>query len=112
MGMRSTIKTAVNKAFTALGDLASEGTLQSVTSTGFDFGSGSTVSASDPVVIDVVIMEQAKTELGPSYKAIILKDGFTVQAGDLVTVDSVNYKVSNPVDNSFTIECDLTRGSL
>jgi len=111
MGLKQRIKNGVKAAFAALDDLVYEGTLESESPTGFNFSAGETNTSNASKVVKIAMLEESKVEEGASFKAIILKsDGVIVNTGDLITVDTVKYRVSKPVDNSYTIECNLTAG--
>lgn len=109
---KATITKAVASAFVALGDLVQVGTLTKSSVTGFDFSTGVTTGGSTAITVKVVTTDESRTEEGLSKRAIILKAGFDqVMAGDVLTVDGTKYKIADPVDNGYTIECNLKEGS-
>ena len=57
------------------------------------------------------MLETSKSEEGESNQGYLAWDGFFVESGDIITISSVGCKIADPVDNGYTVECNLIKGA-
>lgn len=110
MSLRATVQGAVNKAFIAVGDLVSYGTLSSTQATGYDFSTGTTtkVGPSDSVV--EVILQTTQRDSGEGFSTTaLLKSGPDLSVYDTITVEGVDYRITSFEDDTFVITAQLIR---
>jgi hypothetical protein len=126
MSLRSKIKKAVEGAFLALGDLVEDATLSLKKSSSYNFSTGETQGDSETASCKVVLLEQMKTEEGYVTKAILYKEATITETvspfrtlpyslgvveGNSLSVSNEVYYIEDPVDNGYTIECNLRKGA-
>jgi len=111
MSLRSKIKSAVDKAFVAAGDLVKDGVLENVTMGGYDFATRSVTKTSTTESVRVIITQKTYTSGGDKGEreewTFIMKSGPKLDMYDTITVDGVGYKIASYTDNDFAIEGTL-----
>lgn len=109
MALSTKLTAAVNKAFTAAGDLVKQGTLSSKVVSSYDFATRSTVSTSSSATVEVILQSTQKPS-GDSFKVTaIMKSGINLSVYDTLTVDSKSYNIVDYNDNGFVIEAILAK---
>lgn len=103
------ITAAVDKAFVAMGDLVKSGTLSSKRVTGYDFSTQSTIGKPRSTAVKVIILDK-KTSSGIGFTLqAIMKTGVDMTVYDTLTVDKVQYNITEYTDNGFVIEAVIVR---
>jgi len=109
MSLSAKVNAAVNKAFTAAGDLVKTGTLSSKNVSAYDFASRSTVSTSSTTSVEVII-ETARKGSGEGFiTTALMKSGVDLSVYDTLTVGGKAYNIVDYSDNNFVIEAQLSR---
>jgi hypothetical protein len=109
MSLSAKVNAAVNKAFTAAGDLVKTGTLSSKNVSAYDFASRSTVSTSSTTSVEVII-ETARRGSGEGFiTTALMKSGVDLSVYDTLTVSGKAYNIVDYSDNNFVIEAQLSR---
>jgi len=109
MSLNSKVTAAVKKAFTSLGDLVDTGTLSSKAVSGYNFGTGSTVSTSSSQAVDVII-QSSKSRTGDAFiVSAIIKSGVNLSLYDTLTVNNDTYNIIDFDDNGFIIEAIVVK---
>jgi len=109
MSLSAKVTSAVNKAFTAAGDLVKQGTLSTKAVSGYDFATRSTVSTSDSITVDVIIQSTQKPSGEGFTVTALMKSGVNISVYDTLTVETKSYNIVDYSDNGFTIEAILTK---
>jgi len=110
MSRRATVKSAVDKAFAAIGDLVVSATLSKKTVSGYNFATGVPVSVATSKSVKVFLESTTKPSGGkPSAKAM-MKSGVSVSGYDTLTIGTDVYNISEVADDSFVITLSLTKG--
>jgi len=109
MSLSAKVTAAVNKAFTAAGDLVKQGTLSSKTVPGYDFATKSTVSTTETLSVDVIIQSTQKPSGEGFTVTAIMKSGINISVYDTLTVNSKSYNIIDYSDNGFVIEAILIK---
>jgi hypothetical protein len=109
MSLSAKVTAAVNKAFTAAGDLVKQGTLSSKTVSGYDFATKSTVSTTETLSVDVIIQSTQKPSGEGFTVTAIMKSGINISVYDTLTVNSKSYNIIDYSDNGFVIEAILIK---
>ena len=109
MSLSAKVTTAVNKAFTAAGDLAKQGTLSTKAVSTYDFGTRQTVSTITSQTVDVIIQSAQKPSGEGFTITALMKSGVDISVYDVLTVGSKVYNIIDYTDNNFTIEAILTK---
>jgi len=109
MSLSAKVTAAVNKAFSAAGDLVQLGTLSSKNVSGYDFANRTTVSQSSTTTVEVII-ETARRGSGEGFiTTAIMRSGLDLSVYDTLTVNNKNYSIVDYSDNNFVIEAQLSR---
>lgn len=109
MSLNATVTAAVNKAFTALGDLVDSGTLSSKAVSGYDFGTGNTISTTSSQAVDVIV-QSTKNKTGEGFiVSALMKSGVDLSVYDTLTVNSKTYNIIDFDDNGFIIEAIIVK---
>lgn len=109
MSLKSKITAAVNKAFSAAGDLVQTGTLSSKSVSDYSFSSRSTVSTSSSQSVSVIIeATDKKSGEGFNYKAV-MKSGINLSVYDTLVIGNATYNILDFNDNDFVIEASLVK---
>jgi len=109
MSMKSTVTKAVDKAFSAVGDLAVKATLSNKSVTSYSFSTGQVASSVLTVPTKVIITTTSSSSRGSSKLLGIIKSGVSVDVYDTLTVGKVSYNIESHVDNGYTIELQLVK---
>jgi hypothetical protein len=109
MSLSAKVTTAVNKAFTAAGDLVKQGTLSTKAVSNYDFGTRQTVSTITSQTVDVIIQSAQKPSGEGFTITALMKSGVDISVYDVLTVGSKVYNIIDYTDNNFTIEAILTK---
>jgi len=109
MSLSAKVTSAVNKAFTAAGDLVKEGTLSSKSVSGYNFASKSTISTTSSVTVDVIIQSTQKPSGDGFTVTAMMRSGVNLSVYDTLTVESKVYNIVDYSDNGFTIEAILVK---
>jgi len=109
MSLSAKVTAAVNKAFTAAGDLVQTGTLSSKTVSGYDFSSRTTVSTSTTITVQVIIQTAQKVSGEGFITTAIMKSGVDLSVYDTLTVGTKSFSIIDYSDNNFIIEAQLSR---
>jgi hypothetical protein len=109
MSLSAKVTAAVNKSFTAAGDLVKQGTLSSKTVSGYDFATKSTVSTTETLSVDVIIQSTQKPSGEGFTVTAIMKSGINISVYDTLTVNSKSYNIIDYSDNGFVIEAILIK---
>jgi len=109
MSLSAKVTAAVNKAFSAAGDIVKQGTLSTKAVSSYDFASRQTVSTLSSQTVDVII-QSTKRPSGEGFTiTAIMKSGVDISVYDILTVESKVYNIVDYTDNNFTIEAILTK---
>jgi hypothetical protein len=109
MSLSARVTAAVNKAFTAAGDLVKTGTLSTKNVSGYDFATRSTVSTTGSQSVDVIIQSTQKPSGDAFTITALMKTGVDLSVYDTLTVNNKAYNIIDYSDNGFTIEAILTK---
>lgn len=109
MSLSAKIKGAVDKAFTAAGDLVKTATLSNTTATSYDFAKGKTISTTKSQTVSIIMLETKSSSDGIQVTAI-LKSGVDLDVYDVITVEKVDYRMADYSDNGYSIDVTLLRG--
>ena len=109
MSLSAKVTSAVNKAFTAAGDLVKQGTLSTKAVSTYDFGTRQTVSTITSQTVDVIIQSAQKPSGEGFTITALMKSGVDISVYDVLTVGSKVYNIIDYTDNNFTIEAILTK---
>ena len=109
MSLRAKVTAAVNKAFTAVGDLAVSATLSSTKVSNYDFASRGTVSTSSTQTVKVIIENTQKPSGDAFTTTALMKTGVDLSVYDTLTVSTTIYNIVDYTDNGFTITAILVR---
>ena len=115
MALRSTILAAVETAFSALGDLVVDVTLNQSDAVNYDFASGQTITtAAESMTIQGILFteERALNDRHRATNTLILRtaDAGNLDAYDSFTVGGRTYALTSYSDNGFTVEIQLSEG--
>jgi len=114
MGLKSTIETNVENAFSILGDLTVDVTLTK-NSNSYSFGTSDVSSKTTNVTVKGVLLANATlpNETGRTGSVLILKsaDVGTLGPNDSFKVGQKTYRFRNYVDNGFTVEVEISGGT-
>ena len=113
MAFRSQITSAVESAFTTLGDLVVNVTFSQSSSSNYDFANQeAVVTTVDPVTVEGILFADRKSSVDGNQvtnnlivRAAQVPD---VDIYDAFTVGGSTYKLTNYVNNGFTIEISLS----
>ena len=109
MSLSAKVTRAVNKAFSAAGDIVKTGTLSTKSVTSYNFATRSTVSTAATLAVGVIIQSTDKPSgEGFTIKAL-MKSGINISSYDTLTIGAKVFNIVDYVDNSFTIEAILTK---
>lgn len=109
MSLKAKINAAVDKAFSAVGDLAVTATLSSKDVSDYDFASRGTVSTSTTQTVQVII-EKTQKPSGEGFSTnALMKTGPDLSVYDTITVGTVVYNIVDYDDNGFTITAILVK---
>jgi len=109
MSLSAKVTAAVNKAFTAAGDLVQQGTLTSKSVTTYDFSARATVSTSTTKTVDVIIQTAQKASGEGFITTALMKSGEDLSVYDTLTVGTKVFNIVDYSDNNFIIEAQLSR---
>jgi len=109
MSLSAKVTSAVNKAFTAAGDLVKEGTLSSKSVSGYDFATRATVSTTGSISVSVIIQSTQKPSGDGFTVTAMMRSGVNLSVYDTLTVSSKVYNIVDYSDNGFTIEAILVK---
>ena len=109
MSLRAKVKRAVDTAFSAVGDLAVNGTLSAREVTGYDFGSRGIVSKNSTKTLQVIILTTQKPSDGSYITSAMMKSGPDLSGYDTLTVGTTVYNVTDYSDDGFAITATIVR---
>jgi len=109
MSLRSKIRAAVNKAFTAVDDLVVVATLSTKNVSGYDFSLRGTVAVSSTSSVEVIIQSTQKPSGDGFTTTALMKSGVDLSVYDTLTVDSTSYSIVDYTDDGFTISTIIVR---
>jgi len=109
MSLSEKVTAAVNKAFTAAGDLVKTGTLVSKSVSSYDFATRGTVSTSTTTAVDVIMQTKKKSSGEGFTVSALMKTGINLSAYNTLTIDSVSYNIVDYTDNDFIVEAILSK---
>jgi hypothetical protein len=109
MSLRAKINSAVDKAFTAAGDLVVSGKLSTKTVTGYNFSTGQNSSTSKSITVKV-ILETTRRAGSESFKTTaMMKSGQAVTLYDTLTIGKEVYNIIDFSDDDFVISLNLSK---
>jgi len=109
MSLNAKITAGVNKAFSAVGDIAKTATLSSKSVSGYNFGSGAVTSTTSEKSVKV-ILQSTKNKSGEGFTvSALLKSGVDLSVYDTIVVDSKVYNITDFDDNGFVIEAMIVK---
>jgi hypothetical protein len=109
MSLKAKINAAVDKAFTAIGDLAVSGTISNKTVSSYDFATGETVGDTASEQVKVFIQTTNKPSDGAFSSTAMMKSNMSVDGYDTLTVGSTVYNITDHTDDGFVITLSLTK---
>jgi hypothetical protein len=109
MSLRSKVLAGVDKAFSAIGDLAQPATISNRDVTSYDFATGETVGTEDSFGVTVFLELANKSSDGAFKQSAIMKSGVDIDGYDTLTVGTNTYSITDFTDDSFIITMQLTR---
>jgi environmental stress-induced protein Ves len=109
MSLSAKVTAAVNKAFTAAGDLVQKGTLTSKSVSTYNFAARATVSTSTTKTVDVIIQTAQKVSGEGFITTAIMRSGEDLSVYDTLTVGTKIFSIIDYSDNNFIIEAQLSR---
>jgi len=109
MSLNAKVTSAVNKAFTALGDLVKSGTLSSKAVSGYNFSTGTTVSTTSSKTVDVIIQSTKNKTQDGFIVSVLIKSGIDISVYDTLTVEDDVYNIVDFDDNGFIIEAIIVK---
>jgi hypothetical protein len=109
MSLRSKLTAAVDNAFAAAGDLVKTATLSNKTVSGYDFNTSATTSTTVAQSVQIILLS-TKNSSGTGFNtSAIMKSGVDLDVYDTLTVDAIEYRITDFSDNDFAIEATLVR---
>jgi hypothetical protein len=112
MSLRSKITAAVDKAFSAIGDLAVSGVISNKTVGSYDFTTGETVGTTTSANVTVFIQSTTKPSDGAFSSTALMKSNVSVDGYDTLTAGGTVYNITDHSDDGFVITLSLTREQL
>jgi len=109
MSLRAKIKGAVDKAFSAVGDLVVSGTLASKAVSGYNFSSGATTSTAKGVAVKVILETTNRTSDGGFKVSALMKSGTVVSLYDTLTIGTDVYNIIDFSDDGFVVTLNLVK---
>lgn len=96
--MKSTLVTAVEEAFRALGDLVSPATLTNRTGLDYDWSTGKLTGSSTPLTLDAVIIGSTVDESSAnqvSYDIVVKRYDHDLSLYDSITIGGATYTIES-----------------
>ena len=109
MSLNAKIRAAVDKAFTAVGDLVVTGTLSSRKVSNYDFASRTVVSSASTSSVEVIIQSTKKPSGDGFTVEALMKFGPDLSVYDTLTVGTDVYDIADYSDNGFTVTAILVK---
>jgi hypothetical protein len=109
MSLKAKINAAVDKAFTAIGDLAVSATISNKTVGSYNFATGETVGTTSSKTVKVFIQSTNKPSDGAFQSTALMKSNMSVDGYDTLTVGTTVYNITDHTDDGFVITLSLTR---
>jgi hypothetical protein len=109
MSLKAKINAAVDKAFSAIGDLAVSGTISNKIVSSYDFATGETVGGASSKSVKVFIQSTNKPSDGAFQSTALMKSNMSVDGYDTLTVGTTVYNITDHTDDGFVITLSLTR---
>jgi hypothetical protein len=109
MSLKAKINAAVDRAFTAIGDLAVSATISNKTVGSYNFATGETVGTTSSKTVKVFIQSTNKPSDGAFQSTALMKSNMSVDGYDTLTVGTTVYNITDHTDDGFVITLSLTR---
>lgn len=109
MSLKAKIKGAVDKAFSAAGDLVLTGSLQDTKATSYDFASGTTTSTTKSISVQIIFLDTKKSTDSAYAVNAIIKSGPSLDGYDKIVVAGKTYGIVDFSDNGFAVEITLKK---
>ena len=109
MSLKAKIRAAVNKAFSAVGDLVVSAKLSSKSVTDYDFGARGTVSTSSSQTVEVIIQTTQKPSGEGFNVSALIKSGPDLSVYDTLTVGTDIYNIVDYTDDGFVLTVILVK---
>ena len=109
MSLKSKIKAAVNKAFSAVNDLVVVATLSTKNVSSYDFASRGVVATTGTASVEVIIISTQKPSGDGFTTTALMKSGVDLSVYDTLKVDNVSYNIVDYTDDGFTISAIIVR---
>jgi hypothetical protein len=111
MSLSTKLTAAVDKAFTAAGDLVKTATLSDKAVSGYDFSTGTATSTSKTVTVDIILFTKSLPSGGGYSVEGIMKSSSAIDVNvyDTITVGSDSYNIVNAADDGFAITLQLKK---
>jgi len=109
MSLKAKIKAAVNKAFSAVDDLAVSASLSSKNVSSYDFSNRGVVASNSRKTVDVVITNTQKPSGGGFTTTALMKSGPDLSVYDTLTVGSNIYSIVDYTDDNFVITAIIVK---
>jgi hypothetical protein len=109
MSLNAKIRAAVNKAFTAVGDLVVTGTLSSRKVSSYDFANRGVVSSVSTSSVEVIIQSTQKPSGDGFTVTALMKFGPDLSVYDTLTVGSDIYNIADYSDDGFLVTAILVK---
>ena len=109
MSLKARINAAVEKAFSAIGDLKQTGTLTVKNVSDYNFATQSTTSTTSTLQVTLFI-ESKKSKSGSGFTtSALIKGVVDLEVYDTLVVDGVAYNIQDFTDNGFITEAVLKK---
>lgn len=109
MSLKAKIQSAVDKAFSAVGDLVVLAVLSSKEVTGYNFITGEVDSSPSTLTVEVILQTTSKPSGVAFQSTVILKSGFDVSIYDTLEIAGKSYNITDYTDDGFIITLTLVR---
>lgn len=109
MSLKSKIRAAVNKAFSAVDDLVVTASLSTKNVSGYDFSARGVVSTSGTTSVEVIIQSTQKPSGDGFTTTALMKSGVDLSVYDTLTVGLINYNIVDYTDDGFVVTAILVR---
>lgn len=109
MSLKAKLRAAVNKAFSAVGDLVVTATLSTKSVTGYDFSGRTIISTEGSTTVDVILQSTQKPSGDGFTTVALMKSGPDLSVYDTLSVDSIIYNIVDYTDDGFVITAIVVR---
>lgn len=109
MSLEAKFKAAVEKAFSAAGDLVKPATLYSEITSEFDFSTNETKSSKRRQEVEVIVQKTRKVVNNKYVTEVLMRSGYDMSVYDFITIGRQEFNIVDYSDNGFTISLMLTR---